>query len=201
MLKSIGEKVTDDEVDEMILMADVDGTLSARHAACRTGRLADATTPAACPGDGQVSFEEFAKLMLSLASVPQPRSASGAAGLPPGASGLGAPYGAPPYGVAPPHLAGVGSAQSGLYGTGLGLPGGYAGAGAQAAYPGPPPAASGNPVHDMEMFQRMHGLDAEALRRIHRKFQEVDTVREGAAPVARAINLGQRAGAHRHGRH
>lgn len=27
VLKSIGEKVTDDEVDEMILMADVDGAL------------------------------------------------------------------------------------------------------------------------------------------------------------------------------
>jgi hypothetical protein len=29
VLKSIGEKVTDDEVDEMILMADVDGALLA----------------------------------------------------------------------------------------------------------------------------------------------------------------------------
>ena len=36
MLKSIGEKVTDDEVDEMILMADVDGALLAVVAvACR----------------------------------------------------------------------------------------------------------------------------------------------------------------------
>ena len=30
---------------------------------------------------------------------------------------------------------------------------------------------------DMETFQRMHGLDADALRRIHSRFVEVDTVR------------------------
>ncbi|ABO97277.1 predicted protein, partial [Ostreococcus lucimarinus CCE9901] len=38
VLASMGEKVTDDEIDEMILMADTDG-------------------------DGQISFEEFHRLM------------------------------------------------------------------------------------------------------------------------------------------
>jgi hypothetical protein len=62
------------------------------------------------PGDGQVSFEEFAKLMVSLASAPPP---------PPGAPlhGQGQPYGsavlpgAPLHqglGAPPPHLAGMG---------------------------------------------------------------------------------------------
>ena len=29
----------------------------------------------------------------------------------------------------------------------------------------------------METFQRMNGLDADALRLIHRRFQDIDTVR------------------------
>ena len=41
VLASMGEKVTDDEIDEMILMADTDG-------------------------DGQISFDEFHKLMYQL---------------------------------------------------------------------------------------------------------------------------------------
>lgn len=36
----------------------------------------------------------------------------------------------------------------------------------------------------METFQRMNALDAEALRRIFRKFQEVDRVRSLVAAVA-----------------
>ncbi|EEH60778.1 uncharacterized protein MICPUCDRAFT_11510, partial [Micromonas pusilla CCMP1545] len=47
ILQSMGEKATDDEVDEMILMADLDG-------------------------DGQVSFDEFFKLINSFQGMPPP---------------------------------------------------------------------------------------------------------------------------------
>ena len=140
-------------------------------------------------GDGQVSFEEFAKLMMSLAAPPPPPQQQ-AGMLPPGApgfpagTGLGGGY-PPPYGVGGP-----------------GFPGGAYQGGVPGSYPAStaPPMSSGNPVQarltarasathkaphadmqtcssqDMETFQRMNALDAEALRRIFRKFQEVDQV-------------------------
>ena len=55
ILQSMGEKATDDEVDEMILMADLDG-------------------------DGQVSFEEFFKLISSFQGLPPPANV-GAGGM------------------------------------------------------------------------------------------------------------------------
>ena len=51
ILQSMGEKATDDEVDEMILMADLDG-------------------------DGQVSFDEFFKLINSFQGMPPPPGVS-----------------------------------------------------------------------------------------------------------------------------
>ena len=60
ILQSMGEKATDDEVDEMILMADLDG-------------------------DGQVSFEEFFKLISSFQGLPPPANV-GAGGM----GGMGA---------------------------------------------------------------------------------------------------------------
>jgi len=75
VLKQIGERVTDDEVDEMILMGDLDG-------AAKTGIARPPLTlrPA---GDGQLSFEEFSKLMKTLAlprAAPSSARASSDAG-------------------------------------------------------------------------------------------------------------------------
>ena len=53
VLQSMGEKATDDEVDEMILMADLDG-------------------------DGQISFDEFFKLINSFQDASSPNASMGA---------------------------------------------------------------------------------------------------------------------------
>ena len=81
ILASLGEKVTDDEVDEMILMADLDG-------------------------DGQVSFDEFYKLISGFSGPPAPVSTNigappgmmgaAAAGVAGGFGGLGGPAAPPP---------------------------------------------------------------------------------------------------------
>jgi hypothetical protein len=162
VLKSMGENVTDDEVDEMILMADVDGARAAQrttHARAAGAVLTrDPPSARACvarPGDGQVSFEEFSKLVMSL-SAPQPQQAPHLGGAPPyappgayaGATGLG---GVDARGMG----AGMGAGMPPHY---VGAQGGFAG-GASAAYDQgvggfsgglPPPAgamaASGNPV-------------------------------------------------------
>lgn len=150
MLKSMGENVTDDEVDEMILMADMDGAwrcdaLAARVAAVITFWLPHLSTFLHPPGDGQVSFEEFAKLVLSLSAPPPPPPPHAAMGAGPG--GAYVPGGRAPTGFdrmagagVPPHLAGLPSGVGSFYGHGAG------------GYPGglPPPASalapSGNPV-------------------------------------------------------
>ncbi len=140
----------------------------------------------ATAGDGQVSFEEFAKLVMSLAAPQQQHAGGYGAGT--GLMGTGRGAGA---GV-PPHFVGAGVGAGAYFAQGLG------------GYPGglPPPAAAmpstGNPVQawrglraarggcsaltasaaqDMETFQRMNALDADALRRIYHKFQEVDQAR------------------------
>ena len=153
-------------------------------------------------GDGQVSFEEFAKLMVSLASAPPPGAPLHAQGAPPysGAALHGAPL-QQGLGAPPPHLAGMGQPGMGMMqttigvGQGMMMPGGP-----HIGMFAPPPSAvygTGNPVQvrpwsrpcrrvpltpvrppqDMETFQRMNGLDADALRLIHRRFQDIDTVR------------------------
>lgn len=140
VLKSMGETPTDDEIDEMIFMADLDG-------------------------DGQVSFEEFAKFMTAL-SAPRP---------PPGVPGAprpGAPQGAYGAGPAVPYSDPAAYAQA-QYGVGA-FAAAQQGSLLQASVPLQP---SGNPVQDMETFQRVNGMDAAALRRIYLKFQEVDRVR------------------------
>ena len=131
MLKSLGEAATDDEVDEMILMADVDGARQVLHLLTLY-----ALTCSAFTGDGQVSFEEFAKLMMSLAAPPPQQQQAGtlplsAPGFPAG-TGLGGVY-PPPYGV------GVG---------GPGVPGSSYPGGVPGSYPAStaPPMSSGNPV-------------------------------------------------------
>ena len=42
-------------------------------------------------------------------------------------------------------------------------------------------------AQDMETFQRMNALDADALRRIFRKFQEVDRVRLPACVACQLV--------------
>ena len=56
----LGEKLTDEEVDEMIREADVDGT-DLRL------RLSPAWFFASqiLPGDGQINYEEFVKMMMA----------------------------------------------------------------------------------------------------------------------------------------
>ena len=122
ILQSMGEKATDDEVDEMILMADLDG-------------------------DGQVSFEEFFKLISSFQGLPPPANV--------GAGGMGG-------------MGGMGGQQQGggMGGGGMGAP--------------PPP---GNPMADMESFQKMHGLNNEALKKIYKQFLAVDTDKSGMVDI------------------
>ena len=43
-------------------------------------------------------------------------------------------------------------------------------------------------LQDLEVFQRMHGLDAAALRRIHAKFNEVDVARARIGAVQAALS-------------
>ena len=113
ILQSMGEKATDDEVDEMILMADLDG-------------------------DGQVSFEEFFKLISSFQGMPPPPNMPGGGG---GMQQMGGAFGA---GAAPPP---------------------------------------GNPVQDMESFQKMHGLDNDALKKVYKQFLAVDTDKSGLVDI------------------
>ena len=61
-------------------------------------------------------------------------------------------------------------------------PGGM-GAGAYGVAGAPAPVMSGNPVADMETFQRMHGLDAEALRKIYRVFRDTDKDKSGMIDI------------------
>jgi serine/threonine-protein phosphatase 2B regulatory subunit len=118
ILQSMGEKATDDEVDEMILMADLDG-------------------------DGQVSFEEFHKLISSFQGMPPP----------------------------PNTGAGAGTQQQ--------MGGGMGGMGGGQQVPPPP----GNPVGDMESFQKMHGLNNEALKKVYKQFLAVDTDKSGMVDI------------------
>lgn len=167
ILQSMGEKVTDDEVDEMILMADLDG-------------------------DGQISFEEFVRLIASFSGAAPPAQGRAAQAFAPSAPPMGMPYGVGmtgggmgmiPSGVAAPMQAmmpqtmGVGAGGGAGMGAVMPMPGSL------ASYGAPMPGPSGNPIQDMETFQRMHGLDAEALRTIYRKFREADKDKTGMVDI------------------
>jgi len=157
ILQSIGEKVTDDEVDEMILMADQDG-------------------------DGQISFEEFARLVQSFAGSinmhAPPVQAPAGMGLGGVGSGLG--------------VGGVGGGAVGGMGMGMGKPG-MGKPGMELGKPGMPPmaptsavmqpAGGGSPMEDMEAFQRMYGLDADALKKVYAKFKSVDADSSGQVDI------------------
>ena len=139
ILASLGEKVTDDEVDEMILMADLDG-------------------------DGQVSFDEFFKLISGFTGPPAP-SMGGASAAMGGAAAMG------------------GGAAGMMMGGGLG--GGVA---------PPPPmtmgaGGGGTPMGDLESFQRMHNLDDGALKVIYKKFLEADKDGTGLVDINAFCNL------------
>jgi serine/threonine-protein phosphatase 2B regulatory subunit len=45
----------------------------------------------------------------------------------------------------------------------------------------PPPP--GNPVQDMESFQKMHGLDNDALKKVYKQFLSVDADKSGMVDV------------------
>lgn len=64
------------------------------------------------------------------------------------------------------------------------MPGGGGGmqqmGGAFGAGAAPPP---GNPVQDMESFQKMHGLDNDALKNVYKQFLAVDTDKSGLVDI------------------
>ena len=182
VLSSMGEKVTDDEIDEMILMADTDG-------------------------DGQVSFEEFYKLMQHLSGAPMapprrgytPRGGPAMSG---GARGGQQQYGQPPnmqlnrggysqesYG-GPPGGGGYGMGGSGGYAhsdpsygqgmnhsTGVGFSAPQGGVGGDSA------------AHDLESFQRSQGLSTEVLKEIYKRFLESDKDGSGRVDVNEFVRM------------
>ena len=52
--------------------------------------------------------------------------------------------------------------------------------GAFGAGAAPPP---GNPVQDMESFQKMHGLDNDALKKVYKQFLATDTDKSGLVDI------------------
>ena len=143
-------------------------------------------------GDGQVSFEEFVKLIRGFAGMPPPPArgtaapASSVPQFPPSAPPLPGGYGGMGVGMGMQMTLGQNPGYppmgGGGMGVGMGVGVGGMGAGVAAAYGMGGSAAmagSGDPIQDMETFQRMHGLDAEALKGIFRKFQEVDKDQTG----------------------
>ena len=187
VLASMGEKVTDDEIDEMILMADTDG-------------------------DGQISFEEFHRLMAQLSGAPvAPRAGGyganvgrqgGQYGQPPnmalnrgGAPGPGGGYG---YGNAPgvqygnayggaPHQMG------GAYGVGMGAGGagmmGVCGGGAPMGGMDDVGVGGSGGIHDLESFRRSQGLGTDALKAIYKAFLESDKDGSGRVDVNEFVRM------------
>jgi|TARA_B110000977_G_scaffold97815_1_gene128764 serine/threonine-protein phosphatase 2B regulatory subunit len=63
------------------------------------------------------------------------------------------------------------------------FPGGTGGAGAQAAGAFGAALPPGNPVQDMEAFQKMHGLDNDALKKVYKQFLAVDSDKSGQVDI------------------
>lgn len=177
VLASMGEKVTDDEIDEMILMADTDG-------------------------DGQISFDEFHRLMHQLSGTPLAQNRGGPGmQVPPHMQGRGqAPYGQPPnmalnrggyqqgqqnfggggYG-GPPHMGGdYGGQQSMGGGYGVGVGSGGAGAAGDGG---------GNSLSDLQSFQRAQGLDTEGLKKMYQTFLASDKDGSGRVDVNEFVRM------------
>lgn len=181
VLSSMGEKVTDDEIDEMILMADTDG-------------------------DGQVSFEEFYKLMQHLSGAPMapprggynPRGGAVMGGARGGQQQYGQPpnmqlnrggysqqgYGGPPGGGGYGMSGGGGYAHSDpSYGQGMNQ---STGVGFSAPQGG---SGGGSAAHDLESFQRSQGLSTEVLKDIYKKFLESDKDGSGRVDVNEFVRM------------
>ena len=180
VLASMGEKVTDDEIDEMILMADTDG-------------------------DGQISFDEFHKLMYQLSGKPIAQNRGGMGmQAPPHMQGRGqAPYGQPPnmalnrggyqqgqqnfggggYG-GPPHMDGDYGGQRSM-GGGYGVGVGSGGAGAV----GVGGDGGGSSLGDLQSFQRAQGLDTEGLKKMYKTFLESDKDGSGRVDVNEFVRM------------
>jgi len=177
VLASMGEKVTDDEIDEMILMADTDG-------------------------DGQISFDEFHRLMHQLSGTPLAQNRGGPGmQVPPHMQGRGqAPYGQPPnmalnrggyqqgqqnfggggYG-GPPHMGGdYGGQQSMGGGYGVGVGSGGAGAAGDGG---------GSSLSDLQSFQRAQGLDTEGLKKMYQTFLASDKDGSGRVDVNEFVRM------------
>mmetsp|Transcript_7122 Transcript_7122/g.23830 ORF Transcript_7122/g.23830 Transcript_7122/m.23830 type:complete len:354 (-) Transcript_7122:62-1123(-) len=177
-------KATDDEIDEMILMADTDG-------------------------DGQVSFEEFLRLMQHLSGMPPQQGAvprggyAGGRGAGPQGAGYGNPmalnrggYAQGSYAGAGPGagmptipMGGMNQAPYGGYdpmmtsGVGGGYPGAHPGSGGVASAPG------ASPIGDLESFQRSQGLNTESLKEMYKRFLESDKDGSGRVDVNEFVRM------------
>lgn len=180
VLASMGEKATDDEIDEMILMADTDG-------------------------DGQISYEEFATLMAHLSG----RGGAGAGTGLGGGRARGGPGGAPGAGGVALNRGGYGAPQGGAMDTGHGgsMGGGYGGPpqyGGGVGYdagmamgsmgvgrPMDVGAAqpSGTPMQDLETFQRSQGLNTDKLKEVYKRFLESDKDGSGRVDVNEFVRM------------
>ena len=61
--------------------------------------------------------------------------------------------------------------------------GGGGGAPAGGAFGADLPPPGGNPIADMESFQRQHGLDNDALKKVYKQFLSIDTGKSGQVDI------------------
>lgn len=148
ILQSMGEKATDDEVDEMILMADLDG-------------------------DGQVSFDEFFKLISSFQGMPPPPNAA--------LQQMGGMQQQQAMMMQQQQMAMGGAMMAGQQMGGVGE-----GMQPQSHIQAPPP---GNPMQDMEAFQKMHGLNNDALKKVYKQFLAIDRDKSGSVDITEFCRL------------
>jgi len=213
-------KATDDEIDEMVRLC----ASFVRHS--RVSRSSFAYSPlfarllnppqilmADTDGDGQVSFEEFLRLMQHLSGMPPPGMPqqgavprggyAGGRGAGPQGAGYGNPmalnrggYAQGSYAGAGPGagmqtmpMGGMNQAPYGGYdpmmtsGVGGGYPGANPGSGGVASAPG------ASPMSDLESFQRSQGLNTESLKEMYKRFLESDKDGSGRVDVNEFVRM------------